>query len=490
MISIQLSNLTLILGACTIFQQLNWEIQDDQRVGLIGPNGAGKTSLLKTIIGEYLPEVGGGIVRARGVSVGYLPQHPELDLEQTALQAALAGNQRIAEIESEIERVETSLGWAEVYENPRKLERTLALQQSLYDDYAALGGESYPARVCDLLLGLGLPKDDLNKEIGLLSGGQKKLVGLARLLLLQPSVLLLDEPDNHLDLPGKRYLEEFILGYPGAVVIVSHDRYLLDAVVTHIVEIEDKKLTTFVGDYSSFALEKEHRLARQEQLFQVQQHEITRLQASIKLLALWGKIYDNEKFTSRAKAMQNRLDKMEKIDAPITERRRMGLRLDGWRGSNKVLELRGVSKEYEPRVLLQDINLIIRHGERVGLIGPNGTGKSVLMRMILEQEIPDVGEIVLGPSVKTGHYAQEHETLDFNQNLIDTVRYAGSLSESAAVAFLIRFLFTYQQASQKISELSGGSAAGCSWRCWSSLGRIFSFWMNPRTTWISFQLRC
>ncbi len=456
MISIQLSNLNLILGARTIIQQLNWEIQDGQRVGLIGPNGAGKSSLLKTIVGEYSPEQGGRVVRARGVTVGYLPQQPELDLDQTAFEAAIDGNPRPGQIEAELERVEHSLGLADVYGNPHRLESVLSLQQTLIEEYATLGGESYSSRVRDLLLGLGLQLDDLEKKLGFLSGGQKKLVGLARLLLFQPSVLLLDEPDNHLDLPGKRFLEELILGYAGAVVIVSHDRYLLDTVVTHIAEIEDTKLTTFIGDYSSYMLEKERRLARQEQLFQVQQHDISRLQASIKRLALWGKIYDNPKFTSRAKAMQNRLDKMEKIDQPIAERRMIDLRLDGWRGSKKVLELRGLCKEFKPRVLLQDIDLVIHHGERVGLIGPNGSGKSVLMRMILQQDYSDAGEIVLGPSVKTAHYAQEHETLDFDQTLLDTVRYAGSLSESAAVSHLIRFLFTYQQATQKIHELSGG----------------------------------
>ena len=456
MISIQLFNITLILGARTIFRQFNWEIQQDQRIGLIGPNGSGKSSLLKTIVGEYSAEPGGRVVRSRGVTVGYLPQQPEFDLDQSAYEAALAGNPRPGAIEAELERVESSLGKPEVYGNPLILERALAAQQSLLEEYAHYGGESYPDRVRELLRKLGLPPGDIDKPLGLLSGGQKKLVGLAALLLLSPEVLLLDEPDNHLDLPGKRYLEELIQNYPGAVVIISHDRYLLDAVVTHIAEIEDGKLTTFTGDYSTYILEKEHHLARQEELFQVQQHEVSRLQASIKRLALWGKIYDNPKFTSRARAMQTRLDKMEKIDRPAIERRRMDLQLNGWRGSNKVLELRRLSKSFEQRVLLQNADLVIRHGERVGLIGPNGSGKSVLLRMILGWDVPDAGEILLGPSIKTGYYAQEHETLDFNQTLIDTVRYASSMSEPAAVSFLIRYLFTYEQASQKVDKLSGG----------------------------------
>jgi ATP-binding cassette subfamily F protein 3 len=456
MISISLSNITLVLGAHRLFQGLNWEIQHDQKIGLIGPNGAGKSSLFKIITGEYLPEPGGQVTRARGVTVGYLAQQPQLDPAQTAFAAALDGNPRYAGLQEGLEEVEASLGQPAVYGNPKALERALHRQQVLLDEYLVLGGEGYPERVRGLLLGLGLPATDLEQPLGMLSGGQKKLVGLARLLLLQPTVLLLDEPDNHLDLPGKGYLEKLIRAYPAAVVIVSHDRYLLDACITHIVEIEDGKLTGFAGDYSSYVIDKELRLARQEELYQAQQHEIRRLEASIKRLALWGRLYDNEKFASRAKAMQNRLDRMDKVERPLLERRRMDLQLNGWRGSNKVLELRRLSKSFGPRCIFEQIDQVIRHGERVGLIGPNGAGKSVLLRLVLGLEAPDRGEIILGPSVKIGYYAQEHETLDFDQTLIEAVRYAGALSEPAAVAFLIRYLFSYRQATQKVGELSGG----------------------------------
>jgi ATP-binding cassette, subfamily F, member 3 len=290
-----------------------------------------------------------------------------------------------------------------------------------------------------------------------LSGGQKKLVGLARLLLARPDVMLLDEPDNHLDLPGKIYLEKLIREYEGTVVLVSHDRYLLDAVVTHIADLEDGQLTVFEGDYSSYVLDKETRLARQEQLFRAQRKEIERLEAAIKRYAIWGKVYDNEDFAAKAKSMQKRLEKMDKVEKPIIERRRMDLsRLNGWRGSNKVLELDGVSKSFGERRLFDGLNETIWHGERVGLIGPNGSGKSVFIRMLLGQEAPDCGEIKIGPSVSIGHYAQEHETLDFEQTPLDAVRYAGGMSESNATAFLLRYLFTYRQVTQKIGELSGG----------------------------------
>jgi ATP-binding cassette subfamily F protein 3 len=457
MIQIQLSNITLVLGAKRIFENLSWEIQRGQRIGLIGANGAGKSSLFKLIEGEHAPELGGSITRARLVTTGYLPQQPELDLTLTALDSALEGNPRVAQVHAELERVEKSLGDPEIYGDEKKLQRALERQHELIEEYNALGGDSYPARVRDLLLGLGLAESELTKPLSVLSGGQKKLVGLARLLLVNPDILLLDEPDNHLDLPGKVYLEKLIREYDGTVVIISHDRYLLDAVVTHIAELEDGKMTVFEGDYTSYINDKEMRLARQEELFRAQQHTIKRLQAAIKRLEIWGKVYDQEDLARKAKTMQKRLDKMDRVEKPITDRKRMDLgQLNGWRGSNKVLELANISKSFGEKVVFSNLNETIWHGERVGLIGANGAGKSVLLRMILGQEMPDVGEIKIGPSVSIGHYAQEHETLDFNQTLLDAVRYAGEMSESRATAFLLRYLFTYKQVSQKIGELSGG----------------------------------
>jgi len=480
MITISLANVSLILGARPIFRNLTWEIQHDQRIGLIGPNGAGKSSLFKLITGEFTPEPGGAVVKAKGVTVGYLPQDPDFDPGLTALAVTLTGNARLAEVEAELTRVEARLADSNVYNDPKALARALETQQKYLEAFDALGGENYEARVRETLRGLGLPKADFDKPIRALSGGQKKLVGLARLLLARPSVLLLDEPDNHLDLAGKEYLERLITGYPGAVVIISHDRYLLDAVVTHIVEIEDGKLTTFAGDYTAYIVDKEERLARAEELYQIQQREIARLEAALKRYAMWTLL--NDKFASRKRAMETRLARMERRERPVLERRRMGLELNGWRGSNKVLELAGMKKSFgtglEPTgrgqtgqgqtgqgqtgqgqtlpLLLQEVNLLIRHGERVGLIGANGAGKSVLLRIIIGQEQPDAGEVKIGPSVKAGYYAQEHETLNREQTPLEAVRHAARITEEGAVGFLRKYLFTYQQVSQKIKELSGG----------------------------------
>jgi ATP-binding cassette subfamily F protein 3 len=477
MISITVSNTTLILGAHAIFRDLNWEVQHDHKIGLIGPNGAGKSSLLKLIIGEHAPEKGGTVIKAKGVTLGYLPQHPEFDSERTAISLALEGNVRVAQIDTELQRIEAKLGDPDVYNKPKALERTLDAQHKLVEEFESLGGLNYESRVRELLRGLGLPESDYEKPIRALSGGQKKLVGLAQLLLSRPSVLLLDEPDNHLDMPGKAFLEKLIIEYPGAVVIISHDRYLLDGCVTHIAEIEDGKISTFNGNYTEYIVDKEERLARQEELYKVQQREIGRLESVIKRYALWGKIYDNEDFARKAKSMQKRLDKMEKIEKPVLERRKMDLELNGWRGSNQVLEFVNLDKSFShaspaeqtssvpplpngydvsASQVLNHINFLIRHGERVGLIGANGAGKSVLLRLILGREEPTDGEIKIGPSVKIGYYAQEHETLDFHQTVIDAVRLAGNMSEARAVSFLLRYLFTYQQATQRIGSLSGG----------------------------------
>jgi len=454
MISITVSNATLILGAHTIFRDLNWEIQHDQKIGLIGPNGAGKSSLFKLIMEEHTPEKGGTVIRAKGVTVGYLPQHPEFDPDRTAISLALEGNPRVAEIDLELKRLEKKLGDPDVYNNPKSLERTLDTQHKLLEEFELLGGLNYESRVLELLRGLGLPESDFEKPIRALSGGQKKLIGLARLMLLRPSVLLLDEPDNHLDMPGKEYLEKLINEYPGVVVIISHDRYILDAIATHIAEIEDGKITTFIGNYTEYIVDKEERLARQEELYQIQRREIRRLEMALKRYKQWVIISD--KFASRVHAMEARIDRIEKMDRPILERRKMDLSLNGWRGSNQVLEFKAITKEFSHRKILNNLNFLIRHGERVGLIGANGAGKSVLLRLILGKEQPTLGEIKIGPSVKVGYYAQEHETLDFGLTVIDTVRLAGNMSESNAVSLLIRYLFTYQQATQKVGSLSGG----------------------------------
>ncbi len=470
MIAVNLDRVTVTYVSEPVFENLSWEIHDDRCVGLIGPNGCGKSTLLRLIAGELTSDTG-FTVRRKGLTIGYLHQEPRLGPGHTVWQETLAASTELARVEAELARVEARLADPAVYGDEKVLTRVLDQQARLLDEYTRLGGPGYEGRVRSTLRSLGFTNTDMDLPVEVLSGGQKKLVGLARLLVIQPDLLLLDEPDNHLDLEGKAFLERFIRGYKGAVIIVSHDRYLLDLVADEIVELEDGRLTHYPGSYSEYAFEKQMRLLRQQQLYQAQQKEVKRLEQAAKRLLTWGKVYDNEKFSRRGRNILKRLEKMERVERPVLERKRMGLALDGWRGSNKVLEIVDLDKVFpaDPKgfegkplgssdeaIILAGLNLLLWRGERVGMVGPNGAGKSLLFRLILGQETASGGEIKIGPSVKVGYYAQEHETLDYERTLIDTVRQAAKLSEEGAVRFLGRFLFDYDQARGLVANLSGG----------------------------------
>jgi ATP-binding cassette subfamily F protein 3 len=462
MIAVNLDRLAFTYFARPLFVDLSWEIHDGRCVGLIGPNGSGKSTLLRLIANELTPDRG-NVVRRKGLTVGYLPQQIAFEPGRTVWQEALAASSELARVETELAQVEKQLADPTVYGDEGNLARALEQQARLLAVYEELGGPNYVGRVRSTLRSLGFGEEEMELPLEVLSGGQKKLVGLARLLLVQPDLLLLDEPDNHLDLAAKSMLEQLIARYAGAVVIVSHDRYLLDLVVDEIAELEDGRLASYPGTYSEFAFEKQLRLQRQQQLYQAQQKEVERLEQAAKRLLTWGKVYDNEKFARRGMNILKRLERMDRIDRPVLERRRMRLELRGWRGSNKVLEIVDLYKSFPPlslegseAVILEGLELLIWHGERVGLIGPNGAGKSLLFRLILGQDEPSGGQVRIGPSVEVGYYAQEHETLDEALTLVETVRRAAPLSESDAVAFLGRFLFRYEQMRAPVANLSGG----------------------------------
>jgi ATP-binding cassette subfamily F protein 3 len=341
------------------------------------------------------------------------------------------------------------------------LARALARQEHLLTTFEGLGGHSYAGRVRELLNRLGFAPDEQSLLTDALSGGQKKLVALARLALEAPDVLLLDEPDNHLDLTAKRQLEAFIRDYEGGVIIVSHDRYLLDEVATQIAELDDGKLTSYKGNYTAYATERELRRLRQQQQYVAQQKEITRIEAAIKRFEHWASIVVDERHIRQARSRRKMLDRMEangEIIERVTEHRRMDLQLEGGRGSNKALEVKKLAMAFDDDLLFLDLNFLIRHGERVGLIGPNGAGKSVLFKLILGEIAALEGEIKIGPSTRVGYYAQEHQTLTdwFDRTPIERVRDLAPLSEGDAVAFLGKFLFSYAQVSQPIRTLSGG----------------------------------
>jgi ATP-binding cassette subfamily F protein 3 len=462
MIAVNLDRVTVTYVSVPIFAGLSWEIHDDRVVGLIGPNGCGKSTLLELIAGELTSDTGFA-VRKRGLTVGHLHQDPRLEPGRTVWQETLSASAELAQVEEELARVETRLAQPEVYGDEAALTRVLDRQARLLDAFERLGGPTYESRARSTLLHLGFSEADLDLPVDVLSGGQKKLVGLAKLLVTQPDILLLDEPDNHLDLDGKAFLEQFIQSYKGAVVIVSHDRYLLDAVVDEIVELEDGRLTRYPDcTYSQYVVEKQLRLLRQQQRYEAQQKEISRIEAAIARFEEWAHRVVNERHARQARSRKKMLERMDRIEKPILDRRAMGLELNGWRGSNKVLEIIDLDKVFPAAngdgedVILAGLDLLVWRGERVGLVGPNGAGKSVLFRIILGQEPLDGGEVKVGPSVKVGTYAQEHETLDYDRTLIETVRRAASMSENAAVGFLGRFLFTYEQARGLVGNLSGG----------------------------------
>ncbi|MBM3130478.1 MAG: ABC-F family ATP-binding cassette domain-containing protein [Chloroflexi bacterium] len=461
----RLDNVTQYFGAQLVFEKLAWEIYHDARIGLVGPNGAGKSTILKMLAGKDAPERGGVFI-TRGVRVGYLPQEPEFDLTRTVIAEALDASPTLAALERELERLNAQMADPVVYNDERKLQRVLDQHARAVAAFEEKGGLNFDNRVRATLRGLGFRDADFDLPMSALSGGQKKLVGLAKLLIEQPELLLLDEPDNHLDLNGKTFLEKLIADYPGAVVIVSHDRYLLDIVAEEIVELEDGALTHYVGNYSEYAFEKKQRLLKQQQMYEIQQHEIDRLRFSIRRLMSWN-AGQSEKFVRRARSMQKRLDKMDKLDKPRLQRKTIGVALAAQRrGSNKVLEINALEKSFDgpsagsgQAQVLRGLDLMVWHHERVGMIGPNGAGKTVLFRCILGSETPERGEIKIGPSTTMAYYAQEHQTLDYDATLAEEVRGVKAMIDRELYGLLGRFLFTPEDAQKKISQLSGGEKA-------------------------------
>jgi ATP-binding cassette, subfamily F, member 3 len=457
---INLHQLTVNLAGHEVFRDLSWAIGDRDRIGLVGPNGAGKSTLLKLIVGDIKPD-SGHMSRIGPVSVGYLPQEVRLPSAESLIDAAMIPPPALAAVERALDAIEERLGSPDVYGSPDRLQAVLEEQESLLHQYERLGGGSHGARVRTLLSQLGFTPDDYELPAATLSGGQKKLVALVRLAVETPDVLMLDEPDNHLDLEAKRYLESFIQKYPGAVVIVSHDRYLLDETVTHIAELENGKLTAYVGNYSAYATERELRRLKQQQQYVAQQKEIARIEAAIARFELWASLVVDERHIKQARSRRRMLERMEangEMIDKVQDRRLMNLSINGGRGSTKAIELKQVSMAFDDNPIFFDLDLLIAHGERVGLVGPNGAGKSVLFRLVLGQLEPLEGEVKIGPSTRIGYYAQEHQTLNgwLHRTPIELIRDIRAMPEGEAVTRLLKMAFSYQQTRQPIGTMSGG----------------------------------
>jgi ATP-binding cassette, subfamily F, member 3 len=447
--------IAVALAGRLIFKELSWEVQNKQRIGLVGPNGAGKTTLLR-LIAQELPLDDGQIYRKPGVTWGRLEQEPDLPPGRTVMAEALTAVPALATIESELARLEQQMGDPSVYSSEAKLAKVMAAHEKQLVAFAHLDGASYQSRIKETLTWLGFEAEQWDILTDHLSGGQKKMVLLAKLIVQQPQLLLLDEPDNHLDLVGKQNLERIINAFDGCVVIISHDRYLLDEVATHIAELENGRLTLYPGSYTAYANERALRRLRQQQMYLAQQKEIARIEAAIARFKLWASLVVNERHIKQARSRRKMLDKMDKVER-VNEQRRMTLNLSGWRGSNKVIEFVDVVRMLENgRFIFDGLNATLWHGDRVGLVGTNGAGKSMLLKQILSPEGVDDGRIIIGPSSKIGYYAQEHDTLNYERDLITEIRQAAPLSREAAVAFLHKFLYSYEQMQHPISKLSGG----------------------------------
>ncbi len=459
----RLEKISHFFGAQHLLSDISWEIHHDARVGLVGPNGVGKSTMLKMLARQLEPTQGNVFVH-KSIRVGYLQQEITFDPARRVIDEARDASPTLASIERAMDQLASQMADPKTYADSRRLAYAADRHAELIAEFEEKGGLNFDNRVRSTLRGLGFAEHEFDLPLAALSGGQKKLVGLAKLLIEQPELLLLDEPDNHLDLRGKQFLEQLIADYPGAVVIVSHDRYLLDVVVDEIAELEDCRLTLYAGNYSEYAYEKNQKLASQEKAFEVQQREIRRLEFAIRRLGGWG-AGQNEKFVRRARSMQKRLDKIDRVDKPVMERRTIGLTLAAAsHGSNKVVEMRGVTKAFEdshgrPQVVLRDLDLVVWHGQRVGIIGPNGAGKTVLFRCLLGQEAPTRGQVVVGPSTTLGYYAQEHQTLDPDSTLAQEITRGRWMNDRDMYGLLGRFLFRADDARKRVGDLSGGEKA-------------------------------
>jgi ATP-binding cassette subfamily F protein 3 len=440
-------------GSRQILDGLDLDVQPGARMGVIGPNGGGKTTLLRILAGEGLPDAG-ELTQRRGLVVAYQPQQPEGD-ERDALRTVRAARPDLDALEEELGRVEAQL--ASAGGDLDRITRLLGRQEEVVERWTAAGGPGVEGRARGLLLDLGLDEHDLGRPTRLLSGGRRKLVGLAACLIRDPDVLLLDEPEAHLDVEARELLEDVIGRFDGAVVAVSHDRYLLDETVSQIAELERGRIRDWPGNYSAYTLARELELQRQQQLYVTQQKEIARLEEAIRRFKEWAHRVVDERHIKQARNKQRQIDRMEKVDRPAIERRKIALELRPHaRGGERVVELAGVGVELGARRVLSDVDLVVLRGERVGVVGENGAGKSVLLRLLADELEPSEGERKAGPSIRFGRLAQDRRPEDPRETPLELVRRAAPLAEGEAVSRLMAFLFRYEQVRRPLHTLSGG----------------------------------
>ncbi len=439
-----------------IFQNIQLEILDGERIGLVGENGSGKSTLFKLLLGDELPTKG-TITRKRNLTIGYLVQEiPEAQYRQTIFSFVSESTPHLKATAQLMAELEVQMADPRVVADTQKMESVLVRYSQAQERYEASGGYTFTHQAEAVLTGLGFAEHEYHMQIGSLSGGEKKLVNLARILLQKPDLLLLDEPDNHLDLRAKAWLEQYIVGYAGAVLIISHDRHLLDRTVKRVLALEDGELTAYAGNYSAYVEERERRLQKQQELYSLQHVEIKRLEQSMQRLKSWAEM--NSKFAGRAEYMAKRVEqaRREAVEKPVLTRDTIKVNLDADRSGKKVVEVKGLSQEVEGRVLFWPFDLTILYGERIGVVGSNGSGKTTLLKTLPGMLPATTGTTKIGASVVVGHYAQEQENLPFDSTPLDFVRHLKMITEPQAVAFLSRLLFSYADMHTQIRQLSGG----------------------------------
>ena len=442
-------NLNKSFGDQVIVKDGSFHIEDREKAALVGVNGAGKSTLLKMIIGE-LPVDDGTIIFAKDKTLGYLAQHQDLSCGKTIYEEVESAKIEILELEQQLRNVEQELS----HLTGEELEEKLSTYHRLTSAFERADGYAYKSEVTGVLKGLGFAEEEFSKCVDDLSGGQKTRVSLGKLLLTKPDILLLNEPTNHLDMNSIAWLETYLLNYPGAVLIVSHDRYFLNRVVTKVIEIELGTVMSYSGNYTAYAEKKRQLRDAKLKEYMNQQREIKHQEAVIEKL----KSFNREKSIKRAESREKMLDKMVVIDKPVELNTDIHLHLEpSCISGNDVLKVEQLCKSFPPQVLFQNIDFEIKRGEHVAIIGDNGTGKTTLLK-ILNHVIPaDSGTFTLGTNVKIGYYDQEHHVLNMDKTIFDEISddYP-SLTNTRIRNILAAFLFTGDDVFKLIGDLSGG----------------------------------
>ncbi|MDR1765456.1 MAG: ABC-F family ATP-binding cassette domain-containing protein [Lachnospiraceae bacterium] len=446
---LSVSQVSKAFGTDEILKNISFHIEDREKCALVGPNGAGKTTLLRIIAGELPPDAG-QVVLAKDRTLGYLSQHQDLDSERGIYDEVLEAKKDVLLMEEDIRSLELSMKHAAGEE----LAKMLASYDRLTHAFERADGYAVRSAATGVLVGLGFAKEEFAMPVRTLSGGQKTRVALGKLLLSSPDLILLDEPTNHLDMDSVAWLEAFLQNYPGAVAVVAHDRYFLDRVATKIVALEHGASTVFSGNYTAYREKREQLAAARLKAYENQLQEIRHQEEVIAKL----KSFNREKSIRRAESREKMLAKVDRLERPMEEQTQMHLTLEPRTVSGgDVLTIRGLGKSYDGKALFSHTDIDIKRGERVAIIGPNGTGKTTLLKTITGLVAPDTGEIRLGAKVHIGYYDQEHQVLHMGKTLFEEISDTWpALDQTTIRSLLAAFLFTGDDAFKRVGDLSGG----------------------------------